>query len=122
MLVQRRQRRIQHKSLLLRARPKTRQASFSHRCDSFSLLRFEQTPLVAYSSHALLPRLPHASTIAESSHAILSCYVKFTGVSGRDSMYVPHFPASLLLTGTRYAFADAIWLTCGHSASKKKLR
>jgi hypothetical protein len=29
---------------------------------------------------------PHALVLAESSHAILSCYFKFTGVSGRDSM------------------------------------
>jgi len=36
---------------------------------------------------------------AESSHAILSCYVKFTGVSGKESMYIaPPTPVRCTLT------------------------
>lgn len=39
-----------------------------------------------------MPSLPHARALTESSHAILSCYVKFTGVSGRESMCNPYLP------------------------------
>ena len=43
-------------------------------------------PLLLFAAQ---PQPPHALPFAESSHAILSCYVKFTGVSGRESMCTP---------------------------------
>ena len=86
MLVQRRQWRLQHKGLLLRARAEARQASVAHRCASLCQCVLTLCCVIARSRRTRTASSASTFAAAESSHAILSCYVKFTGISGRESM------------------------------------